>query len=72
VSFPSHVAGRSFVAWSLCPTARLARPGQPMRNEKLDGTIKPARFLEHNDAVVTVFYGSDRGMAQSRTKEKFP
>src|SRR5215813_13292138 len=43
-----HVAGRGFVAWSLCPTSR--RPaflhfGSGTNFvERLDGTIKPARF----------------------------
>jgi len=52
VSFVGHVAGRGFVAWSLCPTPRrcsAALPAQPRPSitdvETLDGTIKPARFL---------------------------
>src|SRR3954451_4918156 len=43
----SHVAGRGFVAWSLCPTSRRAASmqiGGGQLVERLDGTIKPARF----------------------------
>src|SRR5215510_11822199 len=43
-----HVAGRSFVAWSLCPTSRPDVEG-------LDGTIKPARFPAFDDATVAIF-----------------
>src|SRR3954464_12765736 len=43
-----HVAGRGFVAWSLCPTARRPASMHIGRGttfvERLDGTIKPARF----------------------------
>src|SRR5215813_11529870 len=49
-----HVAGRSFVAWSLCPTSR----PRLATAEGLDGTIKPARFPAFDDATVAIFLGS--------------
>src|SRR5215831_11861819 len=75
VLYGGHVAGRGFVAWSLCPTARrsprLALQRGTTLVERLDGTIKPARF-QRSTTLQWQVLGSLGGMAQSRPKEKIP